>query len=151
MRVRPVHVVSTVVVHVNQLMGQHCPHLLLSQGEVGADEYLVVSEVIPTVSGQWWSVVNRETLASPSSQTSLTGLTDDVSSEVKLTALTLQSSDQSPHQGGAESPGYQDLALSASHHFTSSEMIETFIVYTGWHPGFYFVTGGCCNTMAMLY
>ena len=48
MRVRPVHDVGTVVVHVNQLVGQHRPHFLLSDGEVGADDQLVVSEVIPT-------------------------------------------------------------------------------------------------------
>ena len=48
LRVSPVHVVCTVVVHVNQLVGQHPPHFLLSDGEVGADDQLVVSEVIPT-------------------------------------------------------------------------------------------------------
>ena len=57
LRVRPVHVVRTVVVHVHQLVGQHCPHLLLSGGEVGADDHLVVSEVIPTDSQ--WSVTVR--------------------------------------------------------------------------------------------
>ena len=57
------------------------------------------------------------TQASPASQTSLTGLTDHVSSEVKLTALTLQASDQSPHQGRVEGPGDQDLALPRRHQF----------------------------------
>ena len=114
LRVPPVHVVRTVVIHVNQLVCQDCPHLLLSEGEVGADDHLVVSEVIPThrqVSGG-----SEVCLASPSSQTSITRLTDDVSSEVKLTALALQSSDQSPHQGRPESPGHQDLTLSRRHH-----------------------------------
>ena len=48
MRVRPVHVVGTVIIHVNQLVGQHRPHLLLRECEVGADDDLVVSEVIST-------------------------------------------------------------------------------------------------------
>ena len=110
LRVRPVHVVGTVVIHVDQLVGQHRPHLLLSQGAVGADDQLVVSEVIATEK-QGRSDVSRATLASPSSQSSLTGLTNDVSHEVKLTALTLQASDQSPDQRRTQSPGYQDLAL----------------------------------------
>ena len=110
LRVLPVHVVRTVVIHVNQLVGQHRPHLLLSQGAVGADDHLVVSEVIATKK-QGRSDISRARLASPSSQSSLTGLTDDMSHEVKLTALTLQSLDQSPDQRRAESPGDQDLAL----------------------------------------
>ena len=48
MRVRPVHVVGTVIIHVNQLVGQHRPHLLLRHCKVGADDDLVVSEVIST-------------------------------------------------------------------------------------------------------
>ena len=110
LRVRPVHVVRTVIIHVNQLVSQHRPHLLLSQGAVGADDHLVVSQVIATEK-EGRSDVSRARLALPSSQSSLTGLTDDMSDEVKLTALTLQSSDQSPDQRRAESPGDQDLAL----------------------------------------
>ena len=97
MRVRPVHVVGTVIIHVNQLVGQHRPHFLLSDGEVGADDQLVVSEVIPTDKQVLILVIKEKLLALPSSQTSLTGLTDDVSHEVKLTALALQSLEQSPH------------------------------------------------------